>query len=132
MNYTFTNKDGEEQTVDIPMDYIHKQMASLSIGAMEACKLYLSDEGYIDNPEAEELTNKAKAGNPKAHKRKPDKTKRGIIRYIVDMLDSDIAIDDEPHYPREVDIINPERAVSFLLDGDTYKITLSRKRKPKG
>lgn len=128
MNYTFTNKNGKEQTVDIPEAYIHQQQASLGIGMMEACKLYLSDEGYVENAAIDELTAKA-SGKPK-RKRKEDPTKRAIISELYGLLaNGDFRIEEDA--VDTVDVIHPERIISFTLGDDTYTFTLAKKRKPK-
>lgn len=128
MNYTFTNKNGKEQTVDIPEAYIHQQQASLGIGMMEACKLYLSDEGYVENTAIDELTAKA-SGKPK-RKRKEDLTKRAIISELYGLLaNGDFRIEEDA--VDTVDVIHPERIISFTLGDDTYTFTLAKKRKPK-
>ena len=128
MNYTFTNKNGKEQTVDIPETYIHQQQASLGIGMMEACKLYLSDEGYVENAAIDELTAKA-SGKPK-RKRKEDPTKRAIISELYGLLaNGDFRIKEDA--ADTVDVIHPERIISFTLGDDTYTFTLAKKRKPK-
>lgn len=128
MNYTFTNKNGREQTVDIPEEYIHQQQASLGIGMMEACKLYLSDEGYVENAAIDELT--AKASGKLKRKRKEDPTKRAIISELYGLLaNGDFRIEEDA--ADTVDVIHPERIVSFTLGDDTYTFTLAKKRKPK-
>ena len=128
MNYTFTNKNGKEQTVDIPEAYIHQQQASLGIGMMEACKLYLSDEGYVENAAIDELTAKA-TGKPK-RKRKEDPIKRAIISELYGLLaNGDFRIEEDA--ADIVDVIHPERIISFTLGDDTYTFTLAKKRKPK-
>lgn len=128
MNYTFTNKNGKEQTVDIPEAYIHQQQASLGIGMMEACKLYLSDEGYVENAAIDELTAKA-SGKPK-RKRKEDPIKRAIISELYGLLaNGDFRIEEGA--ADTVDVIHPERIISFTLGDDTYTFTLAKKRKSK-
>ena len=128
MNYTFTNKNGKEQTVDIPEAYIHQQQASLGIGMMEACKLYLSDEGYVENAAIDELTAKA-TGKPK-RKRKEDPIKGAIISELYGLLaNGDFRIEEDA--ADTVDVIHPERIISFTLGDDTYTFTLAKKRKPK-
>lgn len=128
MNYTFTNKNGREQTVNIPEEYIHRQQASLGIGMMEACKLYLSDEGYVENAAIDELTAKAN-GKPK-RKKKEDPIKRAIISELCGLLaNGDFHIEDDAADTAQ--IIHPERIVSFTLGDDTYTFTLAKKRKPK-
>lgn len=132
MDYTFTDAFGKEKTVDIPMDYIRKQMASLNIGAMEACRLYLADEGYVNSPEAEELTKKANAGNAKSHKRKPDYVKLALAKMVADKLfNTEVKVQNEISSISEIELIEPGRVVKFNFMGDEFNLTLSRKRKKK-
>lgn len=129
MNYTFKDKTGAEKTVDIPQAYINQQVKSLGIGMMEACKLYLSDEGYIDNEVVEELTSKA-SGGKKKRVRKPNYTKQALINLLLETLDNNlVVIGEEEHYIHQVEVMNKERIVRFELDDEIYEVTLSKKRK---
>lgn len=132
MNYTFTDASGKETTVDIPMEYIRQQMASLNIGAIEACRLYLVDEGYINSPEADELTKKANAGNKKSHKRKPDYVKLALMNVLCQQLDKfNFEVQGQASSISEIELIEPGRKIKFNFMGDEFNLTLSRKRKTK-
>ena len=132
MKYTFKNIAGHQQTIEVPQEYIDRTRRSLNCSAIEACELYVYDEGYIEDETANELN--AKAGTQKKRKgpaRKPDPVKRALIDFLQKMmiktdtfLDADFVIDS-------VTVTNPERIVRFTIDDDVYELTLSRKRKSK-
>ena len=137
MKYTFINKNGQEQTIDVPEEFIVRTRRSLGCDIKEACEIYLSDEGYIDNAVVDEINEIVNAGKTRrGPKRKPDYVKQALVvsmyealQEITDLLDPDGEIIAEG--PQNVSITNPERIVRFNIGDDTYEITLSRKRKPK-
>lgn len=131
MKYSFINAAGYKQTVDVPQDYINQQIHSLHCSAVEACELYVFDEGLAEDETANKLNEKA-AGNKKRRgpKRKEDPIKRALIEYMRKMMvKTDTLIDD--FTAEDVTVTNPERIVQFKIDDDVYELTLSRKRKPK-
>ena len=86
-----------------------------------------------------ELTEKAKANGVntagraqgekkprKAPKRKPDETKRELIRLLADLL-----METEEPAIENVEVTNIERMIAFSIGDDKYELTLSKKRKPK-
>ena len=133
MKYTFIKEDGKQQTVVIPEEVISKHKKDLGCTTKQAIELFLFDEGYIDNAEAAELTEKAKSGkfriqnkgNRKAPTRKPDETKRSLIAFIF----TDLAGDPAGLGVENVEITNPERIIAFSIGDDNYELTLSKKRK---
>lgn len=133
MKYTFINRDGKEQTIDIPEDFIARNKRALRISTQEACELYLSDEGYIDNEVIQEINEIVNAGKKKINrKRKEDPVKRALIQYIFECIDGKaFSMEDGTIVCNNAAVTNPERIVRFDIDDDTYEITLSRKRKPK-
>lgn len=142
MKYTFTAGNGKETTVSIPDDYIRTNKKNLGLTTKQAIELWLFDNDYIDNAEAESLTQKAKevngrvgvasANKRKAPVRKPDYIKRTLISEIKNSLNGlSIAADDTEIEVSNVSIVNVERIVRFQLGDDTYELTLSKKRKPK-
>lgn len=132
MKYMFINKNGNQQSVEIPQEYIDRTMRSLGCDKHEACELYLSDEGYIENAEAVELNAKATKKKRKAPQRKEDPIKRALISYLLDCIDGKaLPTKDGMYVCDDAVITNPERIVQFKIDDDTYELTLSRKRKPK-
>ena len=133
MKYTFINRNGKEQTIDIPEDFIARNKRALRISTQEACELYLSDEGYIDNEVVQEINEIVNAGKKKTtRKRKEDPVKRVIVAYLNECIDGKaFPMEDGMIVCDNAAAINPERIVRFDIDDDTYEITLSRKRKPK-
>lgn len=138
MKHTFIAADGKSKTVNIP-DEVLQQGRKERLTVKETIERFLSDEGYIVDPTVEELTNKAKVnkingagrqqGEKKARKapvRKPDYTKRELIRLFADLLTET----EEPAI-ENVEVTNIERIVAFSIGEDKYEITLSKKRKPK-
>lgn len=131
MKYTFINAAGSEQTVNVPQEYIDQQIRSLNCSAVEACELYVFDEGLIEDETANELNAKA-AGTKKRRgpKRKEDPIKRTLIEYLRKMMVKTDTLIDE-FSAEDVIVTNPERIVQFKINDDVYEVTLSRKRKPK-
>ena len=137
MKYTFINKNRQEQTIDVPEEFIVRTRRSLGCDIKEACEIYLSDEGYIDNEVVDEINaivneNKKRRGP----KRKPDYIKQALVASIYEDLQQVVGLCDPDGEeiaggPQNVMITNPERIVRFDINDDTYEITLSRKRKPK-
>ena len=138
MKHTFIAADGKSKTVNIP-DEVLQQGRKERLTVKETIERFLSDEGYIVDPTVEELTNKAKVnkvngagrqqGEKKARKapvRKPDETKRELIRLFADLLTET----EEPAI-ENVEVTNIERIIAFSIGEDKYEITLSKKRKPK-
>lgn len=140
MKYTFINKSGNSQTVEIQDDWIAKQMKLLHITKREAAEMWLSDEGYIDNEVVEELTQQAKTNGSgvkgastkprKKPERKPDYTKRELIDFLYETL-ADHDLDLECGTLKDVEKVNIERIITFAIKDDRYELTLSKKRKPK-
>lgn len=127
MKYTFTDKDGKQRTVNIPEEDIRRSKSAFGLSNKEAIDMWLVDEGYLTNPVVEELN--AKAANSKVSaprkrsaKRKEDPTKRAVIASLFDYIQEYAGVVDAT-------VRNPERIISFSLGGDTYEITLSKKRK---
>lgn len=133
MKYTFINRNGNQQTINIPEEFIARNRRALGISTEEACELYLSDEGYIDNEVVQEINEIVNAGKKKINrKRKEDPVKRALVQYIFECIDDKaFSLEDGTIVCGNVAITNPERIVRFDIDDDTYEITLSRKRKPK-
>ena len=143
MKYTFTVDNGKEKTVSIPDDYIRTNKKNLGLTTKEAIELWLFDNDYIENAEADALTQKAKGANVrvggtskrKTPVRKPDYTKRTLISEIKNSLEG-LVLDVEGAGSgsteiSNISIPNLERVVRFELGDDTYELTLSKKRKPK-
>ena len=134
MTYTLSNG----KAVRIPDKEIEKNMKILEISKDEAILLYLEDEGYIENAEQEALCKKAKENvkvstlvkaradvKPKTQKervKKDDPTKEMIIAEIAGFL---------PTIAENIQVVDNRKIITFCIGEDTYKIDLTRTRKPK-
>ena len=137
MKHTFITADGREKTVNIP-DEVLIQGRREGLNVTQTIERYLSDEGYVVNDTVAALTNKAKANGVnnagraassspnkrKAPTRKPDETKRMLIKSLDSFLDSLGMCEN-------IEVTNIERMIAFSIGDDKYELTLSKKRKSK-
>lgn len=129
----YTCKDGD----------ILRIKQGLKCSTIEACKIWLEDEGKLSNVEQNKLDTKAKkvkidhgatsaeviakkfeprpkTDKPKTAKENP--TKEKIISDIAEMLGG---------YCTNIQITNKAKIIEFEMDGNNFKIDLTQKRKPK-
>ena len=127
------------KVVNIPTAEIQRNMTLLKISRDEAVDLWLYDNEYIGNDEADALTNKAKENRITAtiHQakaeykqktqrervKKDDPTKEGIIKAVAEMLPSLNA--------ENIEIVNAGKLITFTIGADKYKLDLIRQRPPK-
>ncbi len=123
------------KVVQIPNAEVSKLQTMLGLSRAEAVDLWLYDEGYIDNVEADELTAKAKenkvshnarADKPKTQRErvvKEDKVKEAIIQAVADLLPDLNATD--------VVIEKKGKLIIFKVGADSFKFDLIRQRPPK-
>lgn len=117
--------------------YIAKQMEILNMDEEDAIYMYLEDEGIFENEEQNELEAEAKANKPKnaADKKvvkktqrervvKENPTKEGVIAYLSKVL-------NEYEGASNIVIENKGKLITFELNGESFKIDLVQKRKPK-
>ena len=129
---------------------ITKMMNTLKISREEAIDLIREDE-EIDRMSMSEVDNdltpeqkkaKKKATNTTGDKtkrsytftkreRKPDDVKREIIDTIAHNLDRACCGEDLIS-PSNIQIVKPEKEITFELFGEAYSVTLTKHRKPKG
>lgn len=133
MNYNFNGKN-----IRIPDADIERSMKMLELTKEEAIRVWLEDEGYLENEEQEELCKKAKenritatiheasAINKKKTQRervrKENPTKEMVIAEIAKIL---------PNFAENVQVLNIGKLISFTIGENTYEIDLKQKRKPK-
>lgn len=115
--------------VRIPDATIDKYITTLNLSQKEAIKLYLEEEGYEDNPELQELNEKAgkikteKAREPKKKAGKPARKENQEKRFIISDLCQAMIEADNSFYGTPT-IVNPEREISFTIGENNYSITL--------
>ena len=129
MTYNLNGKN-----IRIPDSDIKEYMESLELPKEEAIKVWLEDEGYLENEVVEELTKKAKENKinheAKANKprksvkreRKPDEEKENLIKILADCLES---------HGFEAKITNKSKIVEFNIGENHYKLDLIKQRPPK-
>ena len=128
---------------------IANMMKTLKISREEAIEVIREDEA-IDKMSMSEVDNdltpeqkkaKKKATNTTGDKtkraytftkreRKPDEVKREIIETIAQNLDRACCGEDLTH-PTNIQIVKPEKEITFVLFGDEYSVTLTKHRKAK-
>ena len=125
--------------VQVPNAEISKNMALLKCSRAEAVNVWLFDNEYIECPEADELTAKAKENRITAtiHEAraevkqktqrervvKEDKVKEAIIQAVADML---------PNLNAENVVIEKKgKLITFTVGEDKFKFDLIRQRPPK-
>ena len=126
MKYNFNGK-----VLNIPDAEIEKNMKALEISRNEAIEMWLDDNDYIENEEAEALTEKAKvikryetSDKPRkkvTKERKVDEEKKHLINILVTALGDEV---------RNISVKN-EAEISFLCNENSYTIKLVKHRPPK-
>lgn len=129
--------DGVPKTCKVPDTEIANLMQKLQIDKKEAVKLWMCDNGKIQNTEQNELDKKAKNSNVKnrGFAYSPDKqktqrerthkenfTKSKIITEVAKLLES---------FASDVEIVNKEKLINFSLDGKKFKLDLIQSREKK-
>lgn len=113
MTYKFIDKNGEQQSEVIPVDYLR---AGKRAGwtNKETIMRYLAEKGYaVDAPKETEKV--------KSRKRKPNEQKLDLINLLKETLTQ----------KGNVTVVNPERQVQVEIDGKVFEFTLVQKRAPK-
>lgn len=127
MKYKFNGKE-----INIPDGDIKKLMTSLDIPKDEAIEVWLDDNNYTDNEEAEAMTQKAKANRryeksdaPRkktVRERKVDAEKGGLLATIKTAVEAFGGI---------VSSVKNEAEFSFTFNGNSYTVKLVKHRPPK-
>ena len=127
-------KEINGKTIKIPMPDIVNYMQKLELTQDEAIELWLTDNDYMDNEEANRLSKQAKdnktnlradTGERKRREvtKKENPTKEGIIDTLAAVLKNMGAVN--------IKITNISKLVEFEMDGNNFKLDLVQKRQPK-
>ena len=124
------------EVVNVPNAEISKLQKALGCSRMEAVDCWLYDNEKIDCPEADKLTEQAKANKVKIYAKsefkpktqrervvKEDKVKEDIIQAIAELLPTLNA--------ENVAIEKKGKLITFTLGNDKFKVDLIRQRPPK-
>lgn len=120
--------------------WIQSTMKTLDLTREEALEMWCDDHD-IDMGKAKEFDldpekqkvvkqmtkagGKARSAETKPRERKPNEEKREIIQNLKDSM-KDYAI-----FADSVEIVNPEREITFKIGENAYSLTLTLHRKPK-
>ena len=124
------------KVVNVPNAEVSKLQKALGCSRADAVDCWLYDEGYIDCPEADKLTEQAKENKVKTYAKsevkpktqrervvKEDKVKEAIIQAVADML---------PNLQAENVVIEKKgKLITFSVGEDKFKFDLIRQRPPK-
>lgn len=121
---------------------IENYMKSLQISRAEAEQLYEDDKEDFIGEEGEEMTKKAKevrryekADKPKSKKKrevKLDEMKIEIIKFLENAMDSRHRWIEEDEWDFENVIVkNPQKEITFVVNGCEYSLNLIKHRPPK-
>ena len=109
--------------VDIPDSVLRDYRKELG-STKAAVDKWLYENGHMAKVEYEALS-EAQAAKPAAKREfKIDNEKAEIVKYLADYLSNNDAVNN-------VEIVNPNRLISFSLGDSNYEVTLVRKKKPK-
>lgn len=134
MNYSLNGK-----IIRIPDNDIKRTVDCLGISKEEAIKVWLEDEGYIENEEQERLCKKAKDNRITATihqattvkpKQKTQKERVKKDNPIKEMVIAEIA-KILPNFAENIKVLNISKLISFTIGNETYEIDLKQKRKTK-
>ena len=109
---------------------IKKMMKNLSLSREEAIQLLQDDEDDVSvelTPEQKKVakqmaqSDRKKETAPRKRERKVDEAKRTLIGTVVDALSS----------ISNVEVLNPERELTFDYNGNNYKLVLTKTREKK-
>lgn len=121
MRYSFIDKQGEKQTIDVPADVLKKGKRD-GLSNRETCLLYAANNGYMVDVPA--TTGKKTEKKKSTRTRKEDSNKKSIIAAIEEhMLGQD--------FVDRVEVINPENQIQIVIDGNIYELKMVKKRNPK-
>ena len=121
---------------------IENYMKSLQISRAEAEQLYEDDKEDFIGEEGEEMTKKAKevrryekADKPKSKKKrevKLDEMKIEIIKFLENAMDGRHRFIEEDEWDFENVIVkNPQKEITFVINGCEYSLNLIKHRPPK-
>ena len=121
---------------------IENYMKSLQINRAEAEQLFEDDQADFIGEEGEEMTKKAKevrryeqSDKPKSKKKrevKLDEMKIEIIKFLENAMDGRHRFIEEDEWDFENVIVkNPQKEITFVVNGCEYSLNLIKHRPPK-
>ena len=127
--------DLKGKQIKIPDEEIRKNMRILEITEPEAIQMYLEDEGYLQNTEVEQLSQKAKDNKIMStiHKAKAEKPRAKAIREpkanpLKAEIIEKIAELIKNEYDYKAKVTNSTKIIEFTCENREFKLDLIEKR----
>lgn len=128
MKYEFNGK-----LIDIPEDEIENLKVNLQLTNQQAIDTWLSDNGYEEDEEQENLEQIAKKVkiNHQIEIKKPKKERKTVVRKVSDEkkeLFSEILSDLEDVYRNSVEVLNENKLIQVKIGDKSFKINITETR----
>ena len=128
MKYEFNGK-----LIDIPEDEIENLKVNLQLTNQQAIDTWLSDNGYEEDEEQENLEKIAKKIkiDHQIDKKKPKKERKTVVRKVSDEkkeLFSEILSDLEDVYRNSVEVLNENKLIQVKIGDKSFKINITETR----
>lgn len=128
MKYEFNGK-----LIDIPEDEIENLKVNLQLTNQQAIDTWLSDNGYEEDEEQENLEKIAKKVkiNHQIEIKKPEKERKTVVRKVSDEkkeLFSEILSDLEDVYRNSVEVLNENKLIQVKIGDKSFKINITETR----
>ena len=138
MRYTVDVK-GRQKTINIPDATIKEYEKCFELSTDEAIKMYLEEEGYLDNAELDELEEKAEKNKVsvrgesklKTERKKASKPKVVKVSDTKKELFSKISQFLTDTFGENAEILKENKLIQVKIGEDMFKIDIIQQRKPK-
>ena len=138
MRYTVDVK-GRQKTINIPEATIKEYEKCFELSTEEAIKMYLEEEGYLDNAELDELEEKAEKNKvsvrgeakSKTERKKTSKPKVVKVSDTKKELFSKISQFLTDTFSENAEILKENKLIQVKIGEDMFKIDIIQQRKPK-
>ena len=138
MRYTVDVK-GRQKTINIPEATIKEYEKCFELSTEEAIKMYLEEEGYLDNAELDELEEKAEKNKvsvrgeakSKTERKKTSKPKVVKVSDTKKELFSKISQFLTDTFGENAEILKENKLIQVKSGEDMFKIDIIQQRKPK-
>lgn len=138
MRYTVDVK-GRQKTINIPDATIKEYEKCFELSTEEAIKMYLEEEGYLDNAELDELEEKAEKNKvsvrgeakSKTERKKTSKPKVVKVSDTKKELFSKISQFLIDTFGENAEILKENKLIQVKIGEDMFKIDIIQQRKPK-
>lgn len=138
MRYTVDVK-GRQKTINIPDATIKEYEKCFELSTEDAIKMYLEEEGYLDNAELDELEEKAERNKvsvrgeakSKTERKKTSKPKVVKVSDTKKELFSKISQFLTDTFGENAEILKENKLIQVKIGEDMFKIDIIQQRKPK-